>query len=1252
MSVYPPPLSQVPIFNPNDFTETVTSVIGGSTTPSETYLEFPTAQGAETWTANSGNNELVVGAGSISIGYDLLTEAKGIAFSGQGFGYNDGTTTTNTTWSNLQTKVQAVSALAPAQDATTLNVNDAICIQNGESPTGTNTIIISASAGDNQLLLNDSAGAEGQVLTSGGADGSMTWETPNPIVSTLDYYITTVSPYFQYPPVAPTELFVNTYQYYGWYFINSVALRKISWYFAPDYAMTVADVKGMYMNYFNITTTSNDDLPFMTIYTKPTGSGDIIPGFAHSSATYVANFTPTATTPYCSFMNISGTQPDPFPYGHQLGSMILSPVAPNPRGEYLPTEEVLAVAVGTNSTSPVNQVNFVMNKVGICLAQGNQENILNWQDLASGGGGTTTLEEAITNGSGVATTSFQIQGSTTNYSQMANNGFIVQNVNNGSLEPPIPTTTTSTLSPASLILINSVSGGDTITTTLEVNSLSYRITGNGYEAEYEEDHMRVWDANKGNPRYTTIYPNEITLYNTLDDTQGLIIQRNKFQIGADAGSAGQVIGKDVSGNLAWIAGGGGGSQNLASVLDVSPAGLADEGQNINIPAGDIAQYLGVNSFMSGDALYISANETSTPNEITDYTGFNIEGFSTFRIDTISDPHTQVQTDMTPASTTIKNISGEPSTTATQLLNTQNATSITIQSDSIVSSVSTTNKSAILTADSLDIQDFSSEDRGVFNKHSLEFTHTTSSETDASILLDNTSQVLDMKILDPDTTGKRVFLNCASPSISIIDKSDVVPLKNNVASIFSTNMSVSSLTASAELQTSSLTFQDLPLPSTEITSYNKNYISSSTASFAINNETELNLQNNVGATGTFNTVNMGHFATTSADYCRVNINGRVSLNEVLYVGGEQGGLLAPASSFTIPLDADRNIQYNVALAGTVDPTPVALPVGEVGGKFITIYNAFTNPLLISIAGGVILGTVSGGTPSSITLTSNQTIQFQSAGSNTFVVSYLNNPTTYQPVATLGTALSTITPIEIGTNAGSANTITIGNNTAPSADFPLVNVKGKLSINDALFSGGEGVVSQLGVASYTISQNALRNTNYVLIMSGTVSPTPLNFPTDDTGGKYITIYNTGAQTIRCLCSAVPARNFLGSNSGTGGATDYAIRSNQVVQFLSVGSSGFIVLTQTNPNSNQGTYPFPLQNLTSNQRIFSTTITGASVTGTFTYTPIAFTSAPTVQLTAEDATGNHTMTLRTNTNTGFTYVSSGGALPTTLHIYAVGT
>lgn len=232
-----------------------------------------------------------------------------------------------------------------------------------------------------------------------------------PIVSTLDYYITTDSPFFQYPPSPPTNALLQAYQYYGWYFINSVALRKIDWFFAPDYAMTIADVKGLYLNYLNITTTSNDNLPFITIYTKPTGVDDYYPLFAHSSATYVANFTPTSATPYCSFMNISGTQPNPFPYGHQLGSMILSPVAPNPRGEYLPTEEVLAISIGTNSTSPVNQVNFIMSKVGICLEQGNQELILNPQNIISPA--STWVSTATSN---LNMSSFSIDASANNLS--------------------------------------------------------------------------------------------------------------------------------------------------------------------------------------------------------------------------------------------------------------------------------------------------------------------------------------------------------------------------------------------------------------------------------------------------------------------------------------------------------------------------------------------------------------------------------------------------------------------------------------------------------------------------------------------------------------------------------------------------------------------------------------------------------------------------------------------------------------------
>lgn len=198
-----------------------------------------------------------------------------------------------------------------------------------------------------------------------------------PSVTILNYYITQTNPLFQYPPQFPSSTIINTYGYYGWAFQNATAGLQISWYYAPDYDMEVQDVLGLYMNYFNVASTSNDDLPFISIYTKPLGSGDIIPGFAHSKITYIANFTPAANSPYSSFMNITGTQPTPFAYGHEQVGMIQSPVMPNPSGTYTPTMKVLAIAVGTNSASPVNQVNFVMSKVGVCIAGCNNESVLN-----------------------------------------------------------------------------------------------------------------------------------------------------------------------------------------------------------------------------------------------------------------------------------------------------------------------------------------------------------------------------------------------------------------------------------------------------------------------------------------------------------------------------------------------------------------------------------------------------------------------------------------------------------------------------------------------------------------------------------------------------------------------------------------------------------------------------------------------------------------------------------------------------------
>ena len=220
----------------------------------------------------------------------------------------------------------------------------------------------------------ESDGNIGQVLGKTG-DNSLNWITAAPVVTTKQYNLSLNNTFFLFPPLFPPNNIYATYRYDGWYFQNGLADRKIDWFFAPDNNMIVDDVKGLYLNYFNVTALTKEHLPFISIYTKPTGLNDYSPGVAHSIMTYVPEFTPVANVPYNSFANISGEQPNPFSYGHELQQMLAK--IGHPLGEYLPNEQIQAIVVGTTAANPVMTTTFVLSKVGICLAQGNFENVCN-----------------------------------------------------------------------------------------------------------------------------------------------------------------------------------------------------------------------------------------------------------------------------------------------------------------------------------------------------------------------------------------------------------------------------------------------------------------------------------------------------------------------------------------------------------------------------------------------------------------------------------------------------------------------------------------------------------------------------------------------------------------------------------------------------------------------------------------------------------------------------------------------------------
>ena len=172
-------------------------------------------------------------------------------------------------------------------------------------------------------------------------------------------------------PSQPPTTLVNQYAVNGWYFKNTVASSKINWYLPPSLDMTVGDLLGLYITIFNGSTTSNDNMPFITVYTVPTGTGDFFPGFYRSSMTYIINASPVANKYYTAFANIKNATTPPY-YASTLISMIQSPVV-NPKGSYLSNEKILAFTISSNSSSPTNSVEFVIQKLGVITANTTQE---------------------------------------------------------------------------------------------------------------------------------------------------------------------------------------------------------------------------------------------------------------------------------------------------------------------------------------------------------------------------------------------------------------------------------------------------------------------------------------------------------------------------------------------------------------------------------------------------------------------------------------------------------------------------------------------------------------------------------------------------------------------------------------------------------------------------------------------------------------------------------------------------------------
>ena len=145
----------------------------------------------------------------------------------------------------------------------------------------------------------------------------------------------------------------------GWYYTNTSASQKINWYYF-DGINNATVTLGNLSAYAVMTFDSLSSMPILGVYTKPTGSSDVIPNFAHSRVSYTVSSTGLVTGE--KYLVYFGENPTVHP---ELPRVQLAKSATSSAGSQSATEEVLTVSFGSNSGASVDSVKFMTESLGI-----------------------------------------------------------------------------------------------------------------------------------------------------------------------------------------------------------------------------------------------------------------------------------------------------------------------------------------------------------------------------------------------------------------------------------------------------------------------------------------------------------------------------------------------------------------------------------------------------------------------------------------------------------------------------------------------------------------------------------------------------------------------------------------------------------------------------------------------------------------------------------------------------------------------
>ena len=152
--------------------------------------------------------------------------------------------------------------------------------------------------------------------------------------------------------------------YSGFYFKNEVN-KKVNWYLAGFAGMKVKDVKGLMLNFYNVTATTGLGCPFFTAYTKTDALTANAASWYKSRKTFSVEYT-SATTPstaYNLLANLKSLPYTPIAWNHKKVDSVGIPA--NDKGSFADEEEILFFSIGTSSNSAAGLFEFIASKFTI-----------------------------------------------------------------------------------------------------------------------------------------------------------------------------------------------------------------------------------------------------------------------------------------------------------------------------------------------------------------------------------------------------------------------------------------------------------------------------------------------------------------------------------------------------------------------------------------------------------------------------------------------------------------------------------------------------------------------------------------------------------------------------------------------------------------------------------------------------------------------------------------------------------------------